>query len=214
MNKKINASGDLDGVVANIAEPRTLYIFLYFAVYILTATCIQMNSSIPPWQDHSPIESFTGTLLWMSSFTSLLIAATLQTKNWKSWFWFALSAILAFVAIDEIFALHEHTVQAVHDDDHLKAIQWTVTAGGIYVIHRIGASSLKARIAFLIGYIMNAFYVTVDFGDGDYFTMPFATLNQLQWAEEFLELFALTAYFIGFLSLYFATRRAMFTRNQ
>ena len=44
----------------------------------------------------------------------------------------------------------------------------------------------------------------MDFGDGDYYTIKFASSQVLGWLEEYLELFALSAYFAGV--LYWLTR--------
>jgi hypothetical protein len=214
MSKKNDTFGEMETVGANNGHPRTYLLLLYFGCYILCGTYIQVHSDKPPWFDGSPLESFTGTLLWLSSFTSLLIADALRSNRWKSWLWLVISAGLAFVALDEIFVFHEQTLYYVGDDDHVKVLQWLVAGGGVYFIHRVGVSSFKARISFVTGYILHTFYVTSDVGDGDYFRIPFASITQLAWAEEYFELFSLTAYFLGFLFLYAATRVATFTRDQ
>lgn len=139
----------------------------------------------------------------------MLIADTLQNKSWKSWLWLAISAAIALFAIDEIFGFHERTRDMVGDDDYSKMAQWVLAGGGLYVINRIGVSSLKARIAFVTGYIVHTLYLLSDLGDGDFFTVPFVSRVQLLWAEEYLELFSLLAYFIGILFLYTATRVAI-----
>ena len=144
----------------------------------------------------------------MSSLISLLMADLLRIEGRRSWLWLAVSAGLALLALDELFALHEQTSRLVGDDDHIKVLQWFLAGGVIYLIDRFERSSSRTRIAFVIGYILHGFYVLSDIGDGDYFRISYASMSQLRWAEEYLELFALTAYCVVFIFLYTYTLRA------
>ena len=179
-----------------------IYVELYFIFFIFSATIFQIKSTIPPWIDRSPIEYFTSSLLWMLSLSTLLIATQRSKKSWKLYFWLAAVAGLSFLAIDEIFAIHELTEKhGIANDDHLKIFQFIFAGIALYIVTRIEHPPTKTKISFIFGYVFHALYIFTDLGDGDYFRVPVVSLEQLRWAEEFFELFTLTLYCIGFVYL-------------
>ena len=201
-------------IASHNTHPRTDLLLLYFAAYIVSAAFFQLRSATPPWIDGSPIEYFTGGLLWMSSLIGLLMAEILLGETRRSWFWLAVSAGLALLAIDEIFGLHEKTTRLVGDDDYVKVLQWIFAGGAIYCMNRFELSSLRTKISFVNGYIMHGLYILTDIGDGDYFSISFVSLSQLKTTEEYLELLTLTAYCIGFIFLYTNALRAKVISGQ
>ena len=60
--------------------------------------------------------------------------------------------------------------------------------------------------ALLLGYLFHCLYAGVEFGDGDYFRVPFLSLEALALAEEFFELLSLEAYLAAFLYIYTPSR--------
>lgn len=177
-------------------------LLLYFATYTACSVFFQLRSEVPPWIDGSPIEYFTGGILWMSSLVSLMIAGVLINRSKRAWLWLFVSAGLALLALDELFAFHEKTSQFLGNDDHIKVFQWLLAGSALYLINRLERSPLKARSAFALGYVIHGLYILSDIGDGDYFRIPLISMSQLLWTEEYLELFALTAYCIGLVLLF------------
>ena len=55
-------------------QPGLSFLLMFITCYLLCATIFQVLSHIPPWKEDSPIEDFTGGILWMLSLTCLLIA--------------------------------------------------------------------------------------------------------------------------------------------
>ncbi len=75
------ALGTMDRNASDNTHRRIGLILLFFASYIVSATVFQLRSETPPWVDSSPIEYFTGGLLWMSSLISLLMAEILLIES-------------------------------------------------------------------------------------------------------------------------------------
>jgi hypothetical protein len=189
---------------------RTLFWAPYFAVYFFCALFFQLRSGLVPWDELSPVEDFTRPLLWLSSLVCLLIADCYRLRHWRSWLWLAACVALAFLALDESFQFHERLDSRGSDDDHMKAAQWVIGLIGVCIIHLIAVPSAPARKAILFGFFFHTCYILVDVGDGDYFRMPFGTITQLRWAEEFLELSALICYSLGLIALLLATKEDSF----
>ena len=194
--------------------PRTGLLLLYFAAFICSAVFFQLRSDTPPWVDGSPIEYFTGALLWMSSLIALLMAENLFGKTRRSLFWLAISAGLALLALDELFGFHEKAGTFVGDDDHIKVVQWIFAGAAIYWINRFERSSLRTKLVFANGYILHGLYILSDVADGDYFDVSLLSRSQLRTSEEYLELLTLTAYCMGLIFLYAHALRARVTSVQ
>lgn len=185
------------------SEFRLLIAFLLF--FLLCAVVFQAKSSIPPWKDRSPIEYFTSTLLWMLSLTSLLIAQQNQNAKGRTLFWLASCAALAILAMDEIFAYHEHTTGLVGDDDYFKIVIFLMAGGVLYFLCRLEAAPLAVVRILFSGYLVQLLWMLDDMGDGDFFRLPFP-IHVLWWAEEVLELFSMAIYLLGFQVLYASIR--------
>lgn len=191
---------------------RTLFWVPYFAVYFFCALFFQLRSGLEPWNELSPIEDFTRPLLWLASMMCLLIADCYRLRHWRSWLWLAAAIALAFMALDESFQFHERleSKRIGSDDDHMKAAQWVIALIGVGIIHLIAVPSAAARRAILFGFFFHTCYILADVGDGNYFRLPFGTISQLRWAEEFLELAALICYSLGLMALLLATKEDSF----
>ncbi len=188
-------------------KPISSYLWVpYFAVYIFCAIFFQVRSGLDPWDEASPIEDFTRPLLWLLSVLSLLIADCYRLNHWRSWAWLLGSAAIALMALDETFQFHERSEQFTGDDDHMKFAEWVLAGIGVYIIHLISVPCKYARRALVIGFVFHTCYILVDVGDGDYYRLPFGTITELRWVEEYLELVALLSYSLGILSLHLATR--------
>jgi len=182
-------------------QANTGWLYVYILVFIFCAVFFQARSSVPPWKDGSRIEYFTPSLLWMLSLTCLLIAMENLSVKGRALFWLAASAALAVLAMDEIFAYHEHTEQLLGDDDDFK-IALVVMAGGVlYFICRMEAAPWPVARILLAGYLVQVLWILDDMGDGDFFRLPFP-IHVLWWAEEFLELLSMATYLLGFQALY------------
>jgi hypothetical protein len=203
------AKGEKGG---NLQAGRTLqqadtgWLYAYILVFILCALIFQIKSSVPPWKDASPIEYFISSLLWMLSLTCLQIATENLSAKGRALFWLAACGALAILAMDEIFAYHEHTEQLLGDDDYFK-IALVLMAGGVlyFLCWLEAAPSLVGRIL-LAGYLVQILWILDDMGDGDFFRLPFP-IHVLWWAEEILELLSMAIYLLGFQALLAHIRR-------
>ena len=193
--------------------PSLRWLLLYLVCFVGSSIVVQLDPDAkPPWVDGSPIEYFTGSLLWSSSILSLIISGTRSAARRVTWL--AISAGLAVLAIDEMFLLHEHLANIVGDDDHYKLVQWITTGFALWYLRKMENAPAETNWSFLIGYLIHTVYVAVDFGDGDYYTIGFASIEVLGWVEEYLELLALAAYFIGVLYLHTRSIRAFDVDDQ
>ena len=195
------------------AYPRLSILLLFLACYFASALFLQIDARniVPPWEDGSAIEQFTAGLLWMLTLLALLIAekhhaAGQPGSQWRTLFWLAGCAAAAVVAIDEVFAFHEYTADpsSVGDDDPVKLLMYFGAAAALVSIVWVERPPRRVIAAFAIGFFFNTLYALVEFGDGDYFQVPYATLDQLRWAEEIFELLALSSYMVGFAYVYTA----------
>ena len=193
--------------------PSLRWLLLYLVCFVGSSIVVQLDPDAkPPWVDGSPIEYFTGSLLWSSSILSLIISGTRSAA--RRVIWLAISAGLAVLAIDEMFLLHEHLANIVGDDDHYKLVQWITTGFALWYLRKMENAPAETNWSFLIGYLIHTVYVAVDFGDGDYYTIGFASIEVLGWVEEYLELLALAAYFSGVLYLHTRSIRAFDVDDQ
>ena len=142
------------------------------------------------------------------------MAENLLAETRRSLLWLAISAGLALLALDELFGFHERTGTLIGDDDHLKVLQWFFAGAAIYWINRFERSSLRTTLFFVSGFILHGLYILTDVADGDYFDVSLLSRSQLKTSEEYLELLALTAYCMGFISLYANALRAKVTSGQ
>src|SRR5690606_2519711 len=92
--------------------------------------------------------------------------------------------------------------------DYVKWLMFFGAAIALIAIIAVERPPRRVLVAFAIGYFFNCMYALVEFGDGDAFQIPYATLDQLRWAEEIFELLALSSYMVGFTYIYTAPRTA------
>lgn len=177
----------------------------YLLVLVIVALISQAMSSIPPPSEGSPIEFFTSGLLWMTSLVSLLSAFRASPRLAESVFWFALSAGLAALAIDEGLAIHERTERIGVNDDLAKIVIWIAVPLVLHRVFKLGGNR-TVRNAFVAGFAWHTLYILVEIGDGEFFQLPFAN-ERLKAAEEVLELLFLACYMFGFAVRYLASLR-------
>lgn len=177
----------------------------YLAVFVSFALIGQAVSSIPAWEEGSPIEFFTSGLLWMLSLVSLLSAFQALPRARQSFFWFALSAALAVLAIDEALGVHERSEPYGVNDDFVKIAMWIVVPFVLARVVRLGGNRM-VRNAFITGYVLHTLYLLVEVGDGEFFQLPVST-DRLKVAEEIFELLFLACYMFGFAVRYLAVVR-------
>ena len=72
---------------------------------------------------------------------------------------------------------------------------------GLYLLYTIENPSKKVIQFFLIGFMLHLCYLTVDFGDGDFFRLPISD-EVSHWAEEIFEMLAIQTYFAGLIVFY------------
>ena len=108
----------------------------------------------------------TSGLLWMLSLVSLLSAFQALPKGQHSFFWFALSAILAALAIDEALGVHERSEPYGVNDDYVKIVMWIVVPFVLARVVQLGGNRM-VRNAFIAGYVLHTSYLLVEVGDGE-----------------------------------------------
>ena len=87
-------------------------------------------------KDRSPIEYFTGGLLWMLSVLCLLLALSPQQGQRTLFFWIAGCVVLSILAIDEAMAGHEWVEKHWYiNDDYPKIVLWILTLKVLYTIY-------------------------------------------------------------------------------
>lgn len=178
---------------------RIALIFAFVTCFVGATLVMQARSSRPPWLDGSPIEYFTGSLLWMLSIICLLMAGRHGVGLLRRLFWIAGCATLAVLAIDEFFEFHEKLESNdIANDDWPKIFAWIATAGVLIAVMRLEGSSRLACWSLFVGYVFHATYLVAEIGDGEFFHIPFATRTGLKWTEELSELIFLSSYLIGF----------------
>jgi len=189
-----------------LQQANTGWLYAYILVFILCAVFFQVRSNKPPWQDGSPVEYFTASLLWMLSLTCLLIAMENLAAKGKALFWLASSAALAILAMDEIFAYHERTKNLFGDDDYIKIVLFLMAGGALYFLCRLEEAPLPVIRILSLGYLVQILWILDDMGDGDFYRLPFS-LHALRYCEEFLELLSMAIYLLGFQALLAHIRR-------
>ena len=142
--------------------PSLRWLLLYLVCFVGSSIVVQLDPDAkPPWVDGSPIEYFTGSLLWSSSILSLIISGTRSAARRVTWL--AISAGLAVLAIDEMFLLHEHLANIVGDDDHYKLVQWITTGFALWYLRKMENAPAETNWSFLIGYLIHTVYVAERF---------------------------------------------------
>lgn len=195
-------SANLPHVGSTASDRRLLVMMIaYFGILEVVATIFQRRSGLAPWVDGAPIEHFTSSVLWIMSFVSIWHAAALLERTPRAWLWFGASAAAGILSIDEYFAFHERTSRVVGDDDHLKVAQLVVAGAALLFMNRIERWSPIVKKTIAAGYAIHLLYILCDLGDGDLMKIPFLTVTQLRWIEEYLEMSSLAGYTMGIVLL-------------
>lgn len=183
--------------------------------FTLSALFFQVLSDIPPWVDRSPIEYFTGGLLWMMSLLCMLCALAHPEVMPRQWAWLLACVALSVLAMDEFFAAHEFVERTEGiDDDHFKVTLWVMTAGVLWLICRAENAPRRIVCTFIVGYIFHSLYILVETGDGNYFRLPLVPIRQLKYSEEVFELLFLSSYWMGLVMLRLRQSRLLSTISQ
>lgn len=179
---------------------------LYFVVFIACAILLQLESGELPSKSGTAIDKMTGSVLWMISIVAILFAVQ-RYGDWpRMLLWLAVSAAAGGLAIDEVFEFHERTRYVVGDDDYIKIVFWACAAIGALVLYKVERPTKLAALIFLTGFLFQTIYLTVDMGDGDFFSLPFS-IDVLHWAEEILETLSMLGYLAGILLHFTLTAR-------
>lgn len=168
------------------------FLFAYFAATIL----FQLRRDVSILDEGSPFDLMNGGLLWLASVMALLNAVLRSEDMRRSALWLLGAAAIGIVALDELFALHERSLELTGDDDHPKIVLLLCAGIGVFVLNKFEQLHPWALRLIVGGLVVHFVYLMVDMGDGDYFTLPFAPMT-LQWAEECLELTGSALYFSG-----------------
>jgi hypothetical protein len=169
-------------------------LLLFFVVFNFAAIALQIESGETPDTGGTVVDKFNGGVLWMASMVALFTAA-LRYPNYPQFFlWLAISAGAGALSIDEVFEKHEWTASIIGDDDYIKVGMMVMALTGLVLLYRLERPRAKVTGLFLLGLVFHCFYLACDFGDGDFFTLPFARLT-LFWAEELFEMLAVQSYF-------------------
>ena len=72
-----------------------------------------------------------GGLLWLASSMALMNAVLRSDDLKRSALWLLGCAAIGVVALDELFALHEHSIQVTGDDDHPKILLFLCAVAAI-----------------------------------------------------------------------------------
>ena len=173
-------------------------VLTFVIVYIAATTVFQIVSDIPPWRENAPIEFMNGSLIWMCAAISLVMAAITRDDPIRSLMWFAGTAALGFVALDEIFGIHE-AARHIADDDDPKILMVMGAAVALIVLASVESLRGLCRRLLIIGYALQFAYLMSDMGDGDFFDIRFGHRDVLRWIEEYLEVSAMSFYFAAFM---------------
>ena len=172
-----------------------ILISAFFLVYVVCGLAAQVISDTDPSEEGSAIEAFTSGLLWILAAFGLLSITQNTARQGRFWFWVAFTASVGALAVDEIIGVHERTEPNLNDD-WLKIVLWIVTAFVLYTITRFEDVPITSIIAFVAGYAVQATYLFVELGDGEYFDLPIS-IESLKTAEEVFELLFLALYALG-----------------
>ena len=181
------------------ASGLTVFFITGFLVCFVAAGLVsQVYSGIHPTKDYSPLDYFTGGALWAASAVALVMAISSIANPLRLVCWLGGCMALSVLAIDEFMGMHEATQDIVGDDDHSKVALWVVMPFALFTVWRLERPGALVGAFFLVGFALQSLYLTVDIGDGDYFTLPVA-LATLQWVEDISELFFVSTYLGAFL---------------
>ena len=175
-----------------------IVIVAFILLYIAAATVFQIRSDIPPWRENAPIDLMNGSLIWMVAIIALVMAMITRRDPIRSLMWLAGAAALGFVALDEIFGIHE-AAQHIRDDDDAKIFMAVGAALALVVLVRVQRVNRLCLRLIVAGYTTQLLYLISDLGDGDFFDLTFGHLDALRYVEEYLELLAMSFYFAAFM---------------
>ncbi len=173
-------------------------ISVFFAVYLLGAVLFQYISKIPPWEDGSPVDILTGSMIWAVCIIALLMAAINLDRPGLSMIWLAGSAALGLVALDELFGLHEHAAK-IRDDDDPKILMALGAGVALFILVRVQRIRGLPLGLLATGFLLQCLYLLSDLGDGDFFDVTFGNPDALRVAEECLEFSAMACYLAAFM---------------
>ncbi len=175
----------------------------FIICFIIAAIYLQVTSPIPPWRDGTPLEYFTGGLLWMLGMFCMLNALHIARAGGISLFWLAGCVVLSLLAIDEAMRAHEWVEQNWYlNDDYFKIALWTVTPIILYIVYKKIQPSPFLKFIFICGYIIQTLYMFFEVSDGEFYIVDFLHPIDAKWGEEICELFFLSAYWLGFCAFY------------
>ena len=173
----------------------------FFIAFDISAVIIQNLSGEAPNAHGTKVDMFTGSILWMASMIALLTAVLRYPDIKRFALWLAVCGGAAALAIDEMFEIHEQTVYIVGEDDYIKIVMMLVAVTGLYLLYTIEKPSKKVIQFFAVGFMLHLCYLTIDFGDGDFFQLPISD-DVSYWAEEIFEMLAIQTYFAGLIVFY------------
>jgi len=187
----------------DISRTKLLLVCLacFFGVFNISALYIQYLSGEAINAHGTIVDVFNGSVLWMASMISLLIAVNRYPDANRFLLWLFVSAAVGFLAIDEMFEIHEQTKYIIGEDDYVKFTMLLVALAAMVVLYRTERPSRQVVQLFCVGLLFHVSYLFVDFGDGDFFILPIA-LYKLYWAEEAFEMLGVQTYFAGLLVFY------------
>jgi hypothetical protein len=173
----------------------------FFFVFDVCAIILQALSGEAPNHHGSVVDLFTGSILWMASIIALLTAVMRYPDIKKFMLWLAVCAGAAALAIDEMFEIHEQTLYLFGDDDYIKFAIMLVALTGLIMLYQMEKPAKQVIQLFAVGFFYHCGYLIIDFGDGDFFQLPFSN-STLYLAEEVFEMLAVQTYFSGLLVFY------------
>jgi hypothetical protein len=173
-------------------------IVAFLAIFVVSAIVFQLRSEIPPWQDGAPSDILNGVLIWMVCLVSFIMAAVTRHDPVRSLVWFAGSAALGLVALDELFAVHEYAAK-LRDDDDPKILMALGAGFALAVLIRVQRIRGTPYWLLLCGYLFHLAYLLSDLGDGDFFQIRYVDDQSLRGIEEALEFTAMLLYLPAFL---------------
>ncbi len=176
-------------------------LFGFFVVFNISALIIQNLSGEAPNAHGTIVDMFNGSILWMASMIALLTAVKRYPDTKRLLLWLAVSAGAGAFAVDEMFEIHEQTVDMFGEDDYIKIVMLLIAVAGLILLYQMERPSKKIIQFFATGFFLHLCYLVTDFGDGDFFQLPFS-IDNLYWAEEAFEMLAVQTYFAGLLIFY------------
>jgi hypothetical protein len=176
-------------------------LFGFFVVFNISAIIVQNLSGEAPNAHGTIVDMFNGSVLWMASLIGLLTAVKRYPDTRRFFLWLTVSAGAGALAIDEMFEVHEQTIYLFGEDDYIKIPMTLVAITGLVMLYRTEKPSRQVIQLFAVGFFFHVCYLAVDFGDGDFFQLPFA-IDNLYWAEEIFEMLAVQTYLAGLLVFY------------